>query len=61
MTTGFPMGSEVSGPQGKADFSFSVEGSKSRETVYLDALWTGEINRLELEIEGRRDRIDLNQ
>lgn len=65
ITTGFPIGSiEISGPKGKADFSFSVEGSKSTGTVYVDAvkdLGTWKINRIELEVEGRQDRINLNQ
>ena len=64
ITTGFPMGNiEISGPSGKAVLSFSVEGSKSKGTVYLDAIkdfgkW--KINRIELEVEGREDRINLN-
>lgn len=65
ITTGFPMGSiEISGPKGKADFSFSAEGSKSTGTVYVDAvkdLGTWKINRIELEVEGYQDRINLNQ
>lgn len=65
ITTGFPIGSiEISGPKGKADFSFSVEGSKSTGTVYVDAvkdLGTWKINRIELEVEGYQDRINLNQ
>lgn len=65
ITTGFPMGSiEISGPKGKADFSFSVEGSKSKGTMHLDAikdLGVWKINRIELEIEGHPNRIDLNQ
>ncbi len=65
ITTGFPMGSiEVSGPKGKAELSFSVEGSKSRGTVYLDAtreLGAWRIDHIELEVEGRPDRINLSQ
>jgi len=63
--TGIPMGKiEVSGPSGKADISFSVEGPKSKGTVYVDAVrdmgtWT--INREVLELEGGKGRIDLNQ
>jgi len=64
ITAGFPMGSiEVSGPKGKADLSFSVEGSKSRGRVYLEAtreLGAWRIDQLELEIEGRPDRINLS-
>jgi hypothetical protein len=63
VSTGFPNGSiEVSGPKGKADISFSVQGSKAKGTVYLDAirdLGVWKINRLELEVEGRPSRIDL--
>ncbi|MBD1872852.1 hypothetical protein H6F75_05110 [Nodosilinea sp. FACHB-131] len=65
ITTGAPRGSiETSGPIGKADLSFSAEGSKSKGTVYLDAvkdLGIWRINRIELEVRGREGRIDLNQ
>lgn len=62
---GFPMGKiEETGPTGKADISFSAEGSKSKGTVYLDAVkdmgkW--KINRIELQVEGQQGRINLNQ
>jgi hypothetical protein len=64
ITTGFPMGSvQISGPTGKADFSFSVEGRKDHGTVYVDATrdmgkWI--INRMELHLESSGRRIDLN-
>ncbi len=63
--TGMVQGSiRTSGPSGKADISFSVEGQKANGVVYLDAIkdmgqWKA--NRIELEIEGRPGRIDLNQ
>ncbi len=64
VSTGFPMGNiEVSGPSGKAAFSFGVEGSKAKGTVYLHAtkeLGTWKMNRIELEVEGQKSRIDLN-
>jgi len=64
ISTGFPMGSlKVSGSQGKADLSFSVEGSKAKGTLYLDAskdLGVWKMNRIELEVDGRSGRIDLN-
>ena len=38
ISTGFPWGTfQISGPTGKADFSFSVNGSRSKGTVYVDA------------------------
>lgn len=63
--TGLPMGNiNVSGPTGKADISFSAEGPKAKGTVYVDAakdMGTWKINRIELQIDGRQGRIDLNQ
>jgi len=63
--TGMVQGSiNTSGPSGKADISFSVEGQKAKGVVYLDAtkdMGQWKANRIELEIEGRADRIDLNQ
>lgn len=63
--TGFVQGSiNVSGPSGKADISFSVQGQKASGVVYLDAtkdLGTWKVNRIELAIDGRPGRIDLNQ
>jgi Cytochrome oxidase complex assembly protein 1 len=65
VSTGLPSGRiEVSGPSGKAALSFGVEGSKTKGTVYLLAsktLGTWRINRIELNVQGRRSRIDLNQ
>ena len=62
--TGIPMGHfQISGPSGKADFSFSVEGQKNRGTVYVDAtrdMGTWKINRMELELEDSGKRINLN-
>lgn len=63
--TGFVQGSiHVSGPSGKADISFSVQGQKASGVVYLDAtkdMGTWKVNRIELAIDGRPGRIDLNQ
>jgi TPR repeat protein len=63
ISTGYPWGSvEISGPKGRADFSFSVTGAKQKGTVYLDAtkdLGRWKINRIELEVPGRADRINL--
>lgn len=62
---GFPMGNiEESGPTGKANISFSVEGSKTSGTVYLEAakdMGKWQVKRAELAIDGRQDRINLNQ
>jgi hypothetical protein len=64
ISTGFPWGSfEVSGPTGKADFSFSANGSKAKGTVYVDAakdFGAWKFNRIELEVSGRPGRINLN-
>jgi hypothetical protein len=63
ISTGYPWGSiETSGPDGKANFSVAVTGQKASGTLYLDARkdlgrWT--ISRIELEIAGRAERIDL--
>jgi hypothetical protein len=63
MSFGFPMGSiQVSGPSGTARLAIPVEGSKAKGTVYLDAvkdLGEWRFNRLQLEIEGREERIDI--
>jgi hypothetical protein len=65
ISAGMPWGSiSVSGPQGKAGFSFSVAGQKAKGVVYLDAtkdMGQWRMNRIELEIEGRTHRIDLNR
>ena len=64
LSTGSPSGSiETSGPSGKANLSFGVEGSKARGTVFLDAVnemgqW--KIRQLELQIDGTPERINLN-
>ncbi|OGB27631.1 MAG: hypothetical protein A3I66_07125 [Burkholderiales bacterium RIFCSPLOWO2_02_FULL_57_36] len=64
ITTGIPTGNfQISGPSGQADFSFSVEGQKNRGTVFVDAtrdMGTWKIKRMELELEGSRKRINLN-
>jgi TPR repeat protein len=63
ISTGNPMGKiETSGPTGKADLSFSVEGPKAKGTVNLDAtkdLGVWKLNRIELQIDGRAGRINL--
>lgn len=65
VSTGIPMGNiEVTGTKGKADIAFSADGTKARGTVYLDATkdlgrWT--IERIELQVNGRPERIDLNR
>jgi hypothetical protein len=65
ISTGFPMGEiEVSGPNGRARLSFSVDGQNSKGTVYMDAvkeLGQWKINQIVLEEEGTGRRIDLNQ
>jgi hypothetical protein len=65
ISTGMVQGSiETSGPSGKADISFSVKGQKAEGTVYVDAkkdLGQWIANRIELEIDGRQNRIDLNR
>ncbi len=52
----------VSGGSGYADLSFSLSGPKGKGTLYLVAQksageWT--FKRLEVQVEGRRERIDL--
>ena len=65
MSTGIPMGSmQVSGPSGKADLSFSVEGPKGKGTIYLDAvkkLGQWQVSEIVFEEDGSGRRIDLNQ
>jgi hypothetical protein len=65
ISTGMVQGSiETSGPSGTADISFSVKGQKAEGTVYVDAkkdLGRWLANRIELEIDGRQNRIDLNR
>ncbi len=65
ITSGSPTGSiQTSGPSGRAELAFSVEGPKGRGTVYLRAtkdfgVW--KIDRIELQIEGRSGRINLGE
>jgi hypothetical protein len=62
ITTGFPWGSiEVSGSTGKAEFSFSADGSRGKGTVYVNASKDGtwRLDRVELEVPGREGRINL--
>jgi TPR repeat protein len=63
--TGNPRGSiKVSGPSGDAQLAIPVEGRKSKGQLYLDAtkdMGQWKANRIELEIEGRPERIDLNR
>lgn len=65
ISTGFPSGSfQTSGPSGTANFSFNAEGSKGKGTVYVDAQkkagkWG--FNQLELEVDGKKERIDLDE
>jgi hypothetical protein len=63
ISTGLPWGNiQVSGPDGKADFSFSVSGSRGKGTVYVDArkdLGTWRLDRIELEVPSRAGRINL--
>jgi Cytochrome oxidase complex assembly protein 1 len=60
---GIPMGTiNISGPDGMASLAFSVSGPKASGTVYLEAaksLGKWKIGRIELEVDGRRERIDL--
>lgn len=61
---GIPLGSiNISGGSGAADLSFSVKGSRARGMVYLEAtrnLGKWKLGRIELQVDGREDRIDLN-
>lgn len=65
ISTGYPWGTiETSGPKGKANFSVAITGQKSSGTLYLDAakdLGRWKIDRIELEIAGRAERIDLGE
>ena len=64
ISTGIPSGSfNVSGGTGEAEMSFGVSGSKAKGTVYLKGTmehgrWHFE--QLELEVQGRAGRIDLD-
>jgi len=51
---------QVTGPSGSAVISFPVEGPNGKGTVYVDAtkdLGKWRINRMEVQIEGRSERI----
>jgi hypothetical protein len=65
ISTGYPWGTvETSGPKGKANFSVAIAGRKSSGTLYLDAtkdLGRWKIDRIELEIAGRAERINLGE
>lgn len=60
---GIPIGSiNISGPDGTASLAFSVRGPKASGTVYLEAvksLGKWKMVRIELEVDGRSERIDL--
>jgi len=62
-STGIPMGAiEVSGPNGAASLSFSVEGPKGKGTAFVEArkaLGQWKIERLVFEEEGTGRRIEL--
>lgn len=62
---GNPRGSiQVSGPTGDAQLEIPVEGRKSKGRLYLDAtkdMGQWKANRIQLEIEGSAERIDLNR
>ena len=61
---GIPLGSiNISGGSGAADLSFSVRGSKAQGMVYLEAtrsLGKWKLGRIELQVDGHGDRIDLH-
>lgn len=61
---GFPMGSiRISGPSGEAELSIPVRGSHARGRIYLEAtkqMGQWRFDRIELEVEGREERIDLD-
>lgn len=61
---GFPMGSiNISGPSGEAQLSIPVHGSRAKGTLYVEAtrsMGRWQYDRMELEVEGRDERIDLN-
>ena len=63
ISAGNPTGSlSTSGLSGSAELEFSVEGPKGKGTVYLHAtkrLGSWKVDRLELQVEGRRGRINL--
>ncbi|MGZ5114432.1 MAG: cytochrome c oxidase assembly factor Coa1 family protein [Usitatibacter sp.] len=61
---GLPMGSvRISGPSGDAELSIPVQGSKAKGTLYSQAtkeMGQWRFDRIELEVDGREGRIDLN-
>ncbi len=61
---GLPTGSvRMSGSSGRAQLSIPVHGSKARGTIYLEAtrrMGRWRFDRIELEVEGREERIDLD-
>lgn len=65
ISTGIPMGSiQVSGPDGKANLSFSAEGPKGKGVVYIEAVeamgqWR--VNQAVFEDAASKRRIDLHQ
>ena len=62
---GFPRGSmQVSGPSGEAQLEIPVEGRKAKGRLYLEAtkaMGQWKADRIELEIEGDPQRLDLNR
>lgn len=65
VSTGMPMGQfEVSGPRGRADLSFSVEGPDGKGTAYVEAtkdLGQWKIERMVFEEDGSGRRISLSE
>lgn len=65
ISTGMVQGSiHTTGPSGNADISFSVKGRRAEGTVYLQAhkdMGRWQVERAELEIDGRAGRIDLSR
>lgn len=61
---GFPSGSmQINGPSGQAELSIPVQGSKAKGTLYVQAtkeMGRWNFDRIELEIEGSEERLDLN-
>ena len=63
ISSGLPMGIvSLSGPSGRAQLSIPVEGSKAKGTIFILAtkeMGQWRFDRIELEVEGRDERIDL--
>ena len=63
--SGNPSGSiSTSGPSGRAELAIPVEGPKARGTLYMQVtkeFGTWKLNRIELEVEGLRGRINLGE